>query len=295
MEYKVKSIRADDETYEKFKAIASQEFGNQGQCLSTLINLYETEQSKVKLIERKLEINSFQSHLNKIGELFLMSLQLNQDAEERVRTEFEKLLESKDRLIIDLQTKVDTTTLMKEQSDEYAKRVRDENKDLYSKNVEVEKQLEKQNSDYEKTLADKDSLNKALTDSCNERKSELDKLHLVIESTTDQLKEFNLIKESYAKSVVENSELARSLERIKDDHASELLKLKDLSELEKEKALIAAEKVHQQELKEANGQHNEEIKDYINRMNKMQDQHEKASNAQLVKISELEKSLSSKK
>ena len=248
MEYKVKSIRADDETYEKFKAIASQEFGNQGQCLSTLINLYETEQSKVKLIERKLEINSFQSHLNKIGELFLMSLQLNQDAEERVRTEFEKLLESKDRLIIDLQTKVDTTTLMKEQSDEYAKRVRDENKDLYSKNVEVEKQLEKQNSDYDKTLADKDSLNKALTDSCNERKIELDKLHQIIESTTEQLKEFNLIKEAYAKSVAENAELAKSIERIKVDHASELLKLKDLAELEKEKALIAAEKIHQQEL-----------------------------------------------
>ena len=82
-EYKVKSIRADDEAYEKFKAISQEEFGNQGQCFSTLINLYETEKSKINLSERKLEIDSFQSHLNKISELFLMSLEMNQEAEER--------------------------------------------------------------------------------------------------------------------------------------------------------------------------------------------------------------------
>lgn len=105
-ELKVKSIRADDETYEKFKKLATNEFGNQGQCLTALINIYETETSKVSLVERKMEIESFQDYLNKISGLFLTSLQLNNDAEGRIRDEFARQLTSKDKTIEDLQSKI---------------------------------------------------------------------------------------------------------------------------------------------------------------------------------------------
>ena len=78
-ELKVRSLRMDEETFEKFKAIAGEEFGNQGQCLSALVNLYETEKSKLILVDRKLEIESFQMYVNKLNELFVTSLSLNQD------------------------------------------------------------------------------------------------------------------------------------------------------------------------------------------------------------------------
>ena len=104
-ELKVKSFRVGEDTFEKFKKIAGDEFGNQGQCLEALINLYETETSKVAIVERKLEIESFQDYLNKINTLFLTSLQLNQDAEGRIRDEFARQLNSKDKSIQSLQEK----------------------------------------------------------------------------------------------------------------------------------------------------------------------------------------------
>lgn len=87
-ELKVKSFRVTEETFDKFKKIASDEFGNQGQCLDALISLYELENSKSTLIERKLEIESFQDYLNKINQLFLTSLQMSEDAGKRAEEEF---------------------------------------------------------------------------------------------------------------------------------------------------------------------------------------------------------------
>lgn len=41
---KVRSIRADEQTYDKFKALSS-EFDNQGDCLSQLIAAYEVSKA----------------------------------------------------------------------------------------------------------------------------------------------------------------------------------------------------------------------------------------------------------
>lgn len=270
-ELRVKSFRADDETFEKFKVLANDEFGNQGQCLAALINLYETEKSKTSIIERKLEIDSFQTHINKIGELFLMSLQLNQDAEERIRAEFERLLDSKENTIIDLQSKVSDLTATKQSQEETVKEVKGENRELFTKNIEFEKNIDKQNKDYAAALADKDNLNKALTDSCNERKLEIETLKADAAGTVEKLKTLNAIEAQNKKLAIEVSNLAAEIE-----------KQKEIAELEKEKALIAAEKIHQQELKEAHAQHYEETKEY-------RSQHDRELNEFKAEIKELQK------
>ncbi|MGL4453644.1 MAG: hypothetical protein ACRCTZ_21000 [Sarcina sp.] len=107
-ELKVKSFRVDEDTFAKFKEIASSEFGNQSQCLEALINIYETEESKSVLIGRQLEIESFQDYINKINRLFVTSLQLSSDAEERAKEGFVKKLEAKDEILIVLKTKMDS-------------------------------------------------------------------------------------------------------------------------------------------------------------------------------------------
>ncbi|MGL5616838.1 MAG: hypothetical protein ACRDD2_11515 [Sarcina sp.] len=105
-ELKVKSFRVDEETFSKFKDIASSEFGNQGQCLDALINLYETEQSKSSLITRQLEIESFQDYINKINRLFVTSLQMSEDAEERAKEGFFKKIEAKEEALMILKEKI---------------------------------------------------------------------------------------------------------------------------------------------------------------------------------------------
>lgn len=260
-ELKVKSFRADDDTFEKFKAIANEEFGNQGQCLAALVNLYETEKSKATLIERKIEIESFQSYLNKIGELFLMSLQLNQDAETRIRGEFERLLDSKDRTIVDLQSKVKELTVLMETSEISLKDVKEENNELFNKSYMLERTIEKQNKDYAATLSDKDSLNKALIDSCNEKKMEIEELKAVAADATEQLNNLRLIKE-------ENKRLSGEIDNLIKENKKQM----EQAELEKEKALLMADKAHQQELNDIHAKHREEIKEYISRIDNLQEQ-----------------------
>lgn len=260
-EYKVRSFRADDETFEKFKTLANEEFGNQGQCLASLISLYETEKSKAVLVERKIEIENFQTYLNKITEMFLMSLQLNEDAEERIRSEFEHLLNSKDRTIADLQNKETELTATNELYKETAKEAEQENYRLLNQISELEKQISKQNREYEATLADKDNLNKALTDSCNEKEGKIKELKEKLDNTLSEMSKLNEIKTHNNQLMTENKQLLAEIE-----------KQKEHSVLEKEKAILAAEKAHQKELKETQLQHQKDYKELMEQIDKLQEQ-----------------------
>lgn len=179
-ELKIKSFRVDEETFEKFKQIASNEFGNQGQCLDALINLYEMENSKASLVERKLEIESFQDYLNKINQLFVTSLQMSRDAEARVREEFLKQLNIKDTTIERLQTR-------EKEYIEKNKALVDKYKNIESKVVE----LGKANSNLEK---DKSTLSQLVSrnyELLEKNKHEIEEL----ESYKGYKKENSILKE----------------------------------------------------------------------------------------------------
>jgi chromosome segregation ATPase len=272
---KVRSFRADDETFEKFKGLATEEFGNQGQCLAALINLYETERSKLVLGERKVEVETFQTHLNRLAELFLASMQLNQDAEARVRGEFERLLISKDKTISDLQTKVAEQTAAVKHSEEDAKQARSEYYDLYDKNAQLEKQVAKQEKEYAATLSDKDSLNRVLTSNSEEHKAEIESLKATLAIAQVRLQAASQTEDALAAALAEKAMLAADLDRLRTQ-----------SELDLERAVINAEKLHQQELRKAYAQHHGELKEYLTRIEKLQTQHD----SQARRIFELEHS-----
>lgn len=103
---RVRSIRATDEIYERFKSLAS-EFSNQSEALSSMVAAWEVQQAKAVITERKTEISDFGSHLQAIQAAFLHSLELNENAENRIRQEFRSMLESKDKTIVDLQARLE--------------------------------------------------------------------------------------------------------------------------------------------------------------------------------------------
>lgn len=278
-ELKVKSFRADDETFEKFKSLATEEFGNQGQCLAALINLYEIEKSKLVLGDRKLEVETFQSHLNRLGEMFLSSMQLNQDAEIRIRGEFDKLLSSKDKTISDLQAKASELAVAKQSQEDAAKQARHDFYETLEKNTELEKQVSRQDKEYASALADKDNLNKVLISSGQERKDEIDALKASLETAQTHLDSAKKTEEALATA-------HKEYERISVD----LARLRAQSELDKERAVLNADKLHQQELKETYAQHHEEIKEYMARIDRLQAQ----SDEQNRRISELERNKDTK-
>ena len=104
-EMKTRSIRADEETLEKFKNI-SEEFANQGECLSTLINAYEIAKAKNTLTNMQTDIEDYESHISAIQKAFLHVLELNENTEVRCREELGGLLNSKDKTIEDLQQRL---------------------------------------------------------------------------------------------------------------------------------------------------------------------------------------------
>ena len=101
-EMKVRSFRISDSVAEKFKAFCS-EFDNQNVALDSLIATYEMQNAKSMLMDRKTEIAEFDTHIQAIQSAFLRSLELNKNAEQRVRTELNSLLSSKDETIMQLQ------------------------------------------------------------------------------------------------------------------------------------------------------------------------------------------------
>ncbi|WP_300348864.1 hypothetical protein [Clostridium sp.] len=209
-ELKVKSFRVTEETFDKFKKIASDEFGNQGQCLDALISLYEMENSKSTLIERKLEIESFQDYLNKINQLFLTSLQMSEDAGKRAEEAFIKKLSIKDTTIERLQRREeDFIEREKKLKDELRKLKKDSEENLENiKNLEKDKSTLSQLVARNYELLEKNKEEIANLKSLEVLKEENEKLKLSLEEALkvkneceNKIKSFELEKLSFGDKI----------------------------------------------------------------------------------------------
>lgn len=246
-ELKVKSFRVTEETFDKFKKIASDEFGNQGQCLDALIALYELENSKSTLIERKLEIESFQDYLNKINQLFLTSLQMSEDAGKRAEEEFVKKLSIKDVTIERMQRReeefIERDKSLKEENKAKIKEVDElketikilekdkstlsqlvsRNYDLIEKNKEEIASLKPLESLKEENEEMKRALEKE-RDFIKEQESHIKSLELEKDSLKERIN-FYVEKENSYKEEVESYK--KLIEAMRNDHKKELELLED--------------------------------------------------------------------
>lgn len=106
-EVKTRSIRIDDETQESFEALTQKYFGSKNECLKSLIQLYELEESKKTLPGIAADIDNFQMHLSVVKESYLHILQLNADAEQRVGEKFSLEIASMKKAIASLQASLE--------------------------------------------------------------------------------------------------------------------------------------------------------------------------------------------
>ena len=103
---KVRSFRLSEEVAEKLRRI-SEEFDNQNAALESLISAYEIQSAKAVLTDRQTDISDYDAHLQAIQSAFLHSLEINENAEKRIRAEFQSLLSSKDDMIMMLQEQLE--------------------------------------------------------------------------------------------------------------------------------------------------------------------------------------------
>ena len=105
----VRSFRITNDVMGRFKELQDEMNLTQDGALKMLVDAYEMEQAKNAIPDRETEISNFQMKANELVEAFLHSLQLNQDAEARIRSEVALQLESKDKVNADLQKQLDET------------------------------------------------------------------------------------------------------------------------------------------------------------------------------------------
>lgn len=256
---KPKSFRITDETADAFKQISAEIGGNQQEALAKLIETYEFQKGKAILTEKKADIDQFEQYITILTRMYMSSLEDNQNITTTVRTEFEALLQSKDQTIQDLQAQLTAAKQLKEASAAKAKGFSDENIRLNDYIESLKTEYSSKTNDLQAQLTDKDSLNRALTDSCNDLKNKLNALqeeHKEFSSIRSKLAELTdkcttlehskVEAEKSLKSAISNHE--QELAQLKQQEADSLTRIKEQADLEKDKALLALEKDYQKQI-----------------------------------------------
>lgn len=222
-ELKNRSFRISDETTEKFRQLCG-DFANQNVALNALISAYEIQQAKAVLTDRQTDVSDYDAHLQALQTAFLHSLEVNENAESRIRQEFQRQLESKDSTISDLQERI-------KQAESDTERVTEQAKISTAE----------ANARVEQAKNEVDSLHKELT-SANKQVSELSaRLESVQSQVTDKQQIIdNLNQQLTAAKVL--TEKAESAETRAIKAETELNTIK--SELSEEK------KLHESDVKE---------------------------------------------
>lgn len=270
---KPKSFRIDDETADKFKEISAAIGGNQQETLAKLIEAFEFQSGKAILTEKKADIDQFEKYVTAITRMYMSSLEDNQNITETVRTEFDALLKSKDATIQDLQEKLTVAKQLKEEATTRAKAHADENARLNSVIDSLNTEYNSKMDDMQSMLADKDNLNKALTDSCNDLKSKVESMKESSEQLAVIRKELEQLKSEHNTVVKEKSDLEKHMNQeqtahdkaIADmqQHEQDLLeRQKEQSQIALDKAVLEIEKKYQEQIEKLKADKQSEVDKY---------------------------------
>lgn len=272
-ELKPKSFRIDDETAEKFKEISNTIGGNQQETLAKLIEAFEFQSGKAILTEKKADIEQFEKYVSAITRMFMGSLEDNQNITETVRTEFDALLKSKDTTIQDLQEKLTVAKQLKEDATLKARTHADENARLNSVIDSLNNEYNSKMDDMQSMLSDKDNLNKALTDSCNDLKAKIEGMKEAAEQSAILREELEQLRKEHEKVIREQSDLEKQVQQDKTAHektiaelkqheADSLERLKEQAQISQDKAVLQIEKSYQEQIQKLKAEKQAEVDKY---------------------------------
>ncbi len=122
----VRSVRGPQEAFDLLKQMSDEGFENQGEALEYLVNLYNIEEGRKKT-GRETEIDEFRKHFNRIMDMYLASLALCSDAEDRIREGFAVRMENQEQEIKRLR---ELSTERKETIDAVQKKLEDKQAEL---------------------------------------------------------------------------------------------------------------------------------------------------------------------
>ncbi len=227
-----KAFRITEETAEKFKEIAQNLGANQQQALAKLIEVYEMEVGKESIPEMRENIDTFEGYIHAAANMYMQALESNQNMRALVRTEYEAQLKSKDKIIEELQKKVQIAEEIVDKVNKKEKDYLDAIAALDTDKEELQKQIEDKHTEAKKKIEE-------YNNRYGELKEAFDKIQLSEEN-------FKSMVASFMKECEELKEENKKLQENKttmEANSLELLQKNEflLRELDNEKRKIAEE------------------------------------------------------
>lgn len=237
-------FRVEQETATKFRETAK-EFSNQDVALNALLAAYEREKLQIANPQFSEALNTFEKYQRLLSAEFTDVLNALSTADERARVDVQKLLESKDATIADLQDAVEKAKKSKQTYEELYNGAEKEKKavenSLHSEQVETERlrqEMKEKADQHASILSDKERLNDILSQNISELQGKINEY----QEYPKQMQE----KDAQIKAL---SEKVQELEtQIKDAEYQHKVKLLDVErKYEKEKSEIRAQLEEKQE------------------------------------------------
>ena len=216
-ELKTRSFRVSEEVSTKLKELC-ENFDNQNSALSALLNAYEVQNARAVLTDRQTDIADYDTHIQAIQSAFLRSLEINENAEKRIKTEFINLLNSKDQTIVQLQTE-------KAQADEQVEKYKSAYGNLITSTEEKIKTMQTQVSESEKTFQSEkeranteqkareqaETISAMLSEQVEQLKAEVAKLTAKANRADELNDELSKLKSAYSdkEKALANAEIAK--------------------------------------------------------------------------------------
>lgn len=242
-EIKQTNFRISTESADVFRTFCEQNGMNQAQGFDHIIQILEINNAKVQIPDRSTEIEEFERNAKALLSAFLNSLELAQNSELRIKEEFQTMLLSKDKQILDLQEKLKTT-------EELAENAKTVAKEYENAAIVAEKRLQDALENEKKaraSLKDKEEINAMLT---------------------QKLTESELKVSGY-------TELKASESKLKETLATVLQEKKDLQKdasISQERAVFAVRQEMTEKISLAEKEKNEEIKSLYKQINNLQEE-----------------------
>lgn len=258
------SVRADQEVIDKYSEIAEAAGLKKSELLPVLLASYAQEQAKAALPGRGTEIDHVESLLNQLKDAYLHSLEINANAEARIRQEFAARIENNEQAVASLKAKADAAVAKEQEAKAALDAVTAERDELKTRAENVDAALEKLRDESAKQKDQLEKFNKSLQEQVTDMREKIEASKAELEAAAELEKQsadlkFNLkaAEDRAEKSEAEAADLRKKLEdakvradadrvELKGRYDEKMDNLRDKLENEKQAAVLA-ERQKQQE------------------------------------------------
>ncbi len=225
---KPRSIRLDDEIFQRLKEITEQAGGSQQDAIQMMVNAYYMQEQKAALPDCKASLDEFESYTTSLLSMYTQALQAQQNTRQTTIQEFDATLKSKDNVIMDLQDKLNKTRFDLKAAETAEKEKANENKQLADTITALQD-----------TLNDKNEKNKILSNLCNNLQSQVNAMQEATARTDVLQEQIKHLEDERDKAVQEYTALQEQMKQVQQQ-----------AQLAMDKALLDADRAHQEQLQQ---------------------------------------------